>query len=62
MPNTILATFTKSPILLWQHFIKNPPNYWANNYSIKSQILFGKSNILCSKPKINLWQQHILIY
>ena len=75
--NIILATFTKTPILFWQllqkaqyYFgnfilessIKKTQNYWANNYSTKAQILFGKRIILCSKPKTILWQKHILIY
>ena len=61
--------YQKPQILFWQHFTKKRNttlatfhqkpktiNFWANNYSIKAQILFGKNIILCSKPKVNnLW-------
>ena len=53
-PNTILATFYQKPKTI---------SFWANNYSVKAEILFGQNIILCLKPKVkNLWQQNILTY
>ena len=62
-PNTILATFYKSPILFWQlftkslntilaHSIKKTQNYWANNYSTKAQIIFAKELYYAQRPKL----------
>ena len=47
--NTILTTFYQKSKTI---------NFWANNYSMKVQILFSKNIILCLKSKFNnLWQK-----
>ena len=60
-PNIILATTYKNSILSWQVFTKaqyyfgifyqKTQNYWANNYSTKAQILFGKNNYIMLKAQ-----------
>ena len=60
-PNFILATTYKNSILSWQVFTKaqyyfgtfyqKTQNYWANNYSTKAQILFGKNNYIMLKAQ-----------